>query len=139
MKGLHGPDEPRFRDSPTEAERGPLATDADLSGLCVDSGRVPAKDFAPDDVPGDWQEWEVYFNEPFLTPPIVLLTANDLAESGQVYGYAPAVGIARNVTPTGFLLAARNSQPAAGAAGLARGRQERKAGFYWVAFGRRTC
>jgi hypothetical protein len=100
--------------------------------VLIESGRVGAKQFAPSDNTGDWQVWEVSFDDPFMTPPIVLLTTNDLLENGNpVPDRGPsfakavaAVGMAWNVTTHGFTLVARNSDCGGGFAG-----------FYWVAIG----
>jgi hypothetical protein len=94
--------------------------------MWVDSGRVGAKGFAPSNQDRDWQGWEIYFQDPFLTPPIVLVTASDLMDDGTpVQGGNPAtVGLARNVTTDGFNLDARNSDCGGG-----------WSGFYWVAIG----
>lgn len=89
--------------------------------LWVDSGELTAQGFAPDCKSGDWRDWSITFSQPFLTPPVVLVTANDLRVKG---GNPAVVGIARNVTPYGFLLSARNSDCSGG-----------QAGFYWVAIG----
>lgn len=89
--------------------------------LWVDSGEVTAQTFAPDCKSGDWGDWTITFSQPFLSAPVVLVTANDLRAKG---GNPAVVGIARNVTPYGFLLSARNSDCAPG-----------QAGFYWVAIG----
>ncbi len=63
----------------------------------------------------------IYFTDPFLAPPVVLLTDNDPRSEGR----NPAVvGIAQNVTPFGFRVAARNSDYIGG-----------RTGFYWVAIG----
>jgi hypothetical protein len=91
--------------------------------VVIDTGEVKPKDFARGGQPNDWQQWEVYFRGPFLTPPVVLLTATD---RGLPRGNGPvaAVGIAQNVTTQGFTLAARNSDVRHGSAA-----------FNWVAVG----
>lgn len=93
------------------------------SNAWIDTGKVHPFRFQPHSNSGDWNYWEIYFNKPFATPPIVLVTPyRDKECKGE--DVAP-VGIARNVTTHGFTLAARNS--ASGNPG--------DAGFYWVAFG----
>jgi hypothetical protein len=89
--------------------------------LFVDTGVVSAMGFNSTFVPGDTQSLPIFFNEPFLTPPIVLLTANNVDATGHI---AAPVGLAQDVTPYGFNLVARNSDCAPGMAGL-----------YWVALG----
>jgi hypothetical protein len=89
----------------------------------VDTGAVDKKTFAPEGTARDWQDWEIYFNTPFLTPPIVLVTP--YRKVGMTGDDVAPVGIARNVTTHGFTLSARNS--ASGSPG--------EAGYYWVAFG----
>jgi hypothetical protein len=95
----------------------------DAGNLQVDAGEVNAIHFSASCAPGDTQTMPVDFHQPFLTPPIVLLTANDLGLSQGSHN-AAAVGVAADVTPYGFTLLARNSDCAAG-----------EAGFYWVAIG----
>jgi hypothetical protein len=100
--------------------------------LFVETGRVGAKQFQPRDNEGDWRLWDVPFTDPFLTPPTVLVTANDLMDDGSFVpdrgpGNAKAVaavGTAQNVTTHGFTLKARNSDCGDGFAG-----------FHWVALG----
>ena len=94
------------------------------SDIFVDCGELGvAKGFQPDCKSGDWDGWLVQFTEPFMAPPVVLVTANDRPlKDGQ--HNAAVVGIARNVTTDGFTLSARNSDCSTGFAG-----------FYWVAFG----
>jgi hypothetical protein len=90
-------------------------------------GNVDPQLFQPDDRPGDWRMWHIYFSRPFVTPPIVLMTANN-SEVPQIdteFGLiAHAVGVAQNVTPFGFTIAARNSSCIQG-----------WASFDWLAFG----
>jgi hypothetical protein len=73
--------------------------------------------------PGAWESDEVMFKTPFLTPPVVLVTAGD-AVGADAYRATPTVGMARYVTSHGFTLASRN-------AGCRRG----VAGLHWVAIG----
>lgn len=92
--------------------------------LFVDTGQVPARYFAVENYPGDWQVWAVNFAEPFSSPPIVLATADN--SNGQLNSYARAVvGVVFDVSCDGFTLAGRNSDLCAG-----------PAGFSWVAVGR---
>jgi len=96
--------------------------DEGRSDIWVDSGEVSSRFFQSDCKTGDWYSWNIMFNQSFLTPPVVLVTANDL---GIREGHnAAVVGIAQNVTTHGFTLAGRNSDCASG-----------QAGFYWVAIG----
>jgi hypothetical protein len=100
--------------------------------LFIETGRVGAKRFENADQAGDWQFWQVAFQDPFLTPPTVLVTANGLMEDGTpvpdhgggVARAVAAVGVAHNVTTHGFTLLARNSDCGDGFAG-----------FSWAAFG----
>ena len=64
---------------------------------------------------GDSRDFAIYFDRPFLTPPVVLATAR---ETNAV------VTIARDVTTHGFTLHARNSDSV-----------PRHALFYWIAIG----
>ncbi len=90
----------------------------------IDSGQVPARPFAITGVPGDWQVWAVSFAEPFLTPPVVLVTADN--SNGTLSSYARAVqGVVFDVTTDGFVLAGRSTDMSAG-----------PAGFSWLAVGR---
>ncbi len=98
--------------------------------LWVDTGELQATewplsggsvDFAPNCKDDDTKSVSIDFHRPFLTPPVVLLTANDL---GIADHNAALVGIAQDVTPWGFTLTARNSDCSAG-----------QAGFFWVAVG----
>jgi hypothetical protein len=88
--------------------------------LWVDSGQVPPRWFEPcSEKSKAWNHWAVTFDQAFLTPPTVLVTAVHPGTFG------PAVaGMACYVTPNGFLLRARNTDCAPG-----------EAGFDWVAFG----
>jgi hypothetical protein len=59
------------------------------------------------------QYWHIYFSQPFVAPPIVLVTANDLGPDLAFSGQPPvppsrAVAQAHDVTPYGFTLALRN-------------------------------
>lgn len=92
--------------------------------LLVDSGVVPPRYFEVVGTSGDWQVWNVGFNEPFLTAPVVLLSANDAGGSMGSYARA-ALGSVFDPSADGFTLAARNSDLCAG-----------PAGFTWVAVGR---
>ena len=64
---------------------------------------------------GDSLDFAIYFDRPFLTPPVVLATAR---ETNAI------VTIARNVTTHGFTLHARNTDSV-----------PRHALFYWIAIG----
>lgn len=92
--------------------------------LLVDTGTVPPRYFAKSGTAGDWQVWNVMFNEPFLITPVVLVTAND--GGGAMGSYARAtLGSVFDISADGFTLAARNSDVCAG-----------PAGFTWIAVGR---
>lgn len=104
------------------------APPGDSSDVWVDSGYVAPASFAPECQEGDWKSWYVWFDQAFLTPPIVLVTAMNVTVQPQA-GNPAVVGIAQYVTPNGFRLAARNSDCAGGLTG-----------FYWVAIGcQRGC
>ena len=92
------------------------------TNVWVNTGWVPPKSFAPTCEKGDWNSWYVWFDQAFLTPPTVLVTANNLNVANA--GNPAVVGIAQYVTPNGFRLAARNSDCGSGLTG-----------FYWVAIG----
>jgi hypothetical protein len=66
---------------------------------------------------------DVYFDRPFLTPPVVLATARD-RDSELKRHHNPLVLIAQNVTTHGFTMAARNTDTV-----------NAIAEFYWIAIG----
>jgi hypothetical protein len=76
--------------------------------LVVDTGRVAPLHFAVGARPGDWQAATVNFNDYFLAPPIVVITADNYDALLPADSVA-AVPMANDVTPYGFTLAARNS------------------------------
>ncbi len=82
----------------------------------------PNRRLAPGGTSGDWLHLDVYFEHPFLTPPIVLLTARD--NNPDKHGHNPLVAIAQNVGTHGFTAALRNTD--SGGA---------MAEFYWIAVG----
>jgi hypothetical protein len=89
----------------------------------LDSGHLTARLFSAEDQLGDWQVWAVNFAEPFLVPPVVLVSADDCG--GTLNSYTRAVvGVVFDVSQDGFTLAGRNSDVCAG-----------PAGFNWVAVG----
>jgi hypothetical protein len=92
--------------------------------LLIDTGTVPPRYFDVVGTAGDWQVWNVAFNEPFLIPPVVLLSADDAGGTMGSYARA-AVGSVFDSSTEGFTLAARNSDLCAG-----------PAGFNWIAVGR---
>jgi hypothetical protein len=100
--------------------------------LIADTGEVYEQSFLNDCNSGDTRNWDVYFNQPFLTPPVVLVAAYH-SKLDDVHP-AAAVGMARNVTPHGFTLVGRNSD-CFGPTGLAGPVIASAAGFYWVAIG----
>ena len=81
----------------------------------------PNRDLKPGTVPGDWLYFDVYFDRPFLTPPVVLLTARDA--SGNLHQNPLALS-AQNVTTHGFTVSARNTDTA-----------KAMAEFFWIAIG----
>ncbi len=99
--------------------------------LMLDTGEVYEQVFYKDCTEGDTRSWDVYFNQPFLAPPVVLVTAN--GRDANTHN-AAAIGMARNVTPYGFTLVGRNSD-CFGEGGLLGPRTAIPAGFYWVAIG----
>jgi hypothetical protein len=105
------------------------------TNLFVDTGEVSANDwpvggrgldFGPncDRFGADTKRLSVDFTRPFLTPPVVLLTANDRGIADPTVANVALVGMAQDVTPWGFTLQARNSDCSVG-----------QAGFFWVAVG----
>jgi hypothetical protein len=95
-----------------------------VSDAFVDSGVLAPQDFAPSCQKGDWKSWGyVWFDQAFLTPPTVLVTANNYHVVPPTDNPA-VVGIAQYVTPNGFRLAARNSDCTEGLTG-----------FDWIAVG----
>jgi len=68
----------------------------------------PHRNLAPGGTSGDWRHLDVYFEHPFLTPPIVLLTARDLDHNPH-HLHNPLVAIAQNVSTHGFTVALRNT------------------------------
>ena len=98
-------------------------TGGPIANMVCDAGVT-----SPVSLPGDsggnvTQTLEIQFALPFLTPPIVLLTASD---AGLAPGEAAValVGVAEDVSTHGFRLAIHNSDCAAG-----------RAAFNWVALG----
>jgi hypothetical protein len=81
--------------------------------LAIDSGRVAPLRFAPGARRGDWQTWGVTFAAHFVGPPVVIATADNYDGNLRSYAVA-AVGMADDVTPYGFTLAARNSDVSGG-------------------------
>ena len=72
---------------------------------------------------GDWLYLDVYFDRPFQTPPVVLLTARD--NDGDVKKhFNPLIPIAQNVSTHGFTAALRNTDTI-----------DAMGEFYWVAIG----
>lgn len=83
----------------------------------------PNRDLKAGGNPGDWLHLDVYFDRPFLTPPVVLITARD--NDGDVkQHFNPLVPIAQNVSTHGFTAALRNTDTI-----------DAMAEFYWVAIG----
>jgi hypothetical protein len=98
--------------------------DATANKYYIDNGvQTPdLQQFASAGQWGDTLNYNVDFHAPFLVPPVVLLTANNVGVGGNYN--AAVVGIAQNVTPNGFILSGRSSDT-----------QEGWCGFYWVAIG----
>jgi hypothetical protein len=83
----------------------------------------PNRRLKPGGNAGDWLYLDVYFDRPFLTPPVVLITARD--NDGDVTKhFNPLVPIAQNVSTHGFTAALRNTDTI-----------DATAEFYWVALG----
>src|SRR5688500_14089457 len=82
-------------------------------------GAVGEQSFARDCTPGDWKSWQVQFPERFARPPTVIVSPTS---SSFVNTWPAPVGIAQNVTRSGFTLAARNAHSRPG-----------RAGFVWMA------
>lgn len=83
----------------------------------------PNRTLQPGAEPGDWVHLDVYFDRPFLTPPVVLATARDADPNPQRH-HNPLATIAQNVTTHGFTLSARNTDTVVA-----------MAEFYWIAIG----
>lgn len=83
----------------------------------------PQRRLSPGAEEGDWAHLDVYFDRPFLTPPVVLLTARDSDGDPKLHAN-PLALIAQNVTTHGFTVAARNTDTA-----------QAEAKFHWVALG----
>lgn len=77
----------------------------------------------PGAVPGDWLHLDVYFDRPFLTPPVVLLTSRDRHTDPRDH-HNPLALSAQNVTTHGFTVSARNTDTVGATAE-----------FYWIAIG----
>ena len=84
-------------------------------------GWFPSLDFS-----SDWNWWHLYFPIPFVAPPLVFVTANNVGVNGN--DMAAPVGTAVEITSTGFMLGARNSDTKHG-----------YAGFNWLAIGCVGC
>jgi len=80
--------------------------------------------YEPDCRHGDWFTQDVYFSHVFITPPVVLVTANDRGFEHAHIHTAAVVGVITNVTTHGFTLRTRNSDCSSG-----------RTGFYFVAIG----
>lgn len=83
----------------------------------------PHRDLQPGTVPGDWVYLDVYFDRPFLTPPVVLLTARD-PDNNPKRHHNPLALSAQNVTTHGFTVSARNTDTVGA-----------MAEFFWIAIG----
>jgi hypothetical protein len=89
-----------------------------LSQVIVAHGRLSARFFREDGRAGDWQSWAVPL--PAIFPAdgvrIVAMASSDGVDEG--LGTIAAVPVITRATRTGFTLAARNSDCAAGSAGM---------------------
>jgi hypothetical protein len=81
--------------------------------LIVDTGRVFPLFFAKGGQRGDWQTWTVNFADHFISPPGVIVTADNYDGNLRSYAVA-ATAMANDVTANGFTLTARNSDVSAG-------------------------
>jgi hypothetical protein len=90
------------------------------AGFFLSGQARPSAVFQPDCVMGDTLSYAppVAFFQPYLQAPQVILTANDLDISITPPHSAAAVGMARQVTNTGFTPFARNSDCVFGQAGI---------------------
>jgi hypothetical protein len=100
-------------------------------GLWLQYGRAayPETQYfaAKSSLSGDqWRTWEEHFDSPFVSPPLILVTAN--ADQKQGEAVCAPVGIASRVSPYSFVLAARSSDCGPG-----------EAGFDFVAIGCPQC
>ena len=89
-------------------------------------GSHPPLHFSVGSFKGDWQSWTINFADHFISPPVVILTADNYDGSLLSYSVA-AVPMANDVTSFGFTLAARNADVAAG-----------WVSFSWLAIGHRA-
>src|SRR5947208_1557580 len=82
-------------------------------------GTVDSRNFGEDCHEGDWEEFHITFVAAFpdKLKVRVIVTANS-QEVERGTPNAAVVGIAQKVTPTGFVLGARNSDCARGDAGF---------------------
>jgi hypothetical protein len=103
---------------------------AGTANMFVDSGHTGRLEFEPGGQHGDWNETPVGFTQPFIAPPVVLVTAH--SEISGVGKTRPILAQARHVTPFGFTLSARNPN---GDTSLGGGGGGGAATFDWIAFG----
>lgn len=100
-----------------------FARDGGNSEPSIEIGETKDTSFQPSGRPGDWQTWDIQFTTPFKESPLILITAKK--PKGTPAKLNPAVvGVAQQVTPFGFRLAARNSDCSDGTTG-----------FQWAAIG----
>lgn len=80
--------------------------------ILVDTGTTPdaLEVFSGGDLRG-YRYWHIYFSRPFLTPPVVLLTATDqgVVDMQPTLPPVQTIGQAYDVTPYGFTLVARDT------------------------------
>jgi hypothetical protein len=89
-----------------------------LNQVLVAHGRLSARFLREDNTVGDWQSWVVTLPTPFPADGvrIVAMASSDGIDDG--LGTVAAVPVITRTTRTGFTLAARNSDCAAGSAGM---------------------
>jgi hypothetical protein len=90
--------------------------------IWVETGGTISMELGPSDQNSSWRTEEVTFRDPFMTPPVVLVTTS--SPGWAKYRSVSALGIARYVTTHGFTLAAHNTDQTRGLAW-----------FSWIAIG----
>ncbi|MDX2194112.1 MAG: hypothetical protein NW201_12215 [Gemmatimonadales bacterium] len=89
-----------------------------LTETLIQSGRASARSFAADCTAGDWHSWQVAFATPFPDDDVIVVAMasdHDVDEGAHVAAVVPVV---RGTSRSGFTLAGRNSDSAAGSAGM---------------------
>lgn len=90
--------------------------------IFVTGGHLEPKQFEGYDG-NNTDSWVIYFDEPFVSPPVVLVTASDVA-TDETVGITGIIGSANFVSRFGFVLRASNTATS-----------PREVGFSWAAFG----